>query len=181
MGSDNSVTQIISASRMDPALLQKLEQFRRNITVMFTDIKGSTRYFEKHGDIAGMMMVTWFTEDLGGSPTTTAGIGHVILAGVSSITIVVASVVYGFAFRRMGRPWRVMSVFSFLIAALFVVAAPVAILTTASNSEFAGLAERAAIAPFIVWLLGVGAFAVLRRGEQGVGQATSKARVLRPS
>jgi class 3 adenylate cyclase len=54
---ENSVTQIISASRLNPGLLAELEKFRRKITVMFTDIKGSTSYFEKHGDIAGLMMV----------------------------------------------------------------------------------------------------------------------------
>ena len=57
MDSENSVTQIISASRMNPGLLAELEKFRRQITVMFTDIKGSTAYFEEHGDVAGMMMV----------------------------------------------------------------------------------------------------------------------------
>jgi class 3 adenylate cyclase len=57
MEPENSVTQIISASRMNPGLLAELEKFRRKVTVMFTDIKGSTSYFEKHGDIAGLMMV----------------------------------------------------------------------------------------------------------------------------
>ncbi len=53
----NSVTQIIQASRGNNQLLAELEKFRRSITVMFTDIKGSTAYFEKYGDVAGMMMV----------------------------------------------------------------------------------------------------------------------------
>lgn len=53
----NSVTQIIQASRGNSQLLAELEKFRRTITVMFTDIKGSTAYFEKYGDVAGMMMV----------------------------------------------------------------------------------------------------------------------------
>jgi hypothetical protein len=75
--------------------------------------------------IAGVMTVTWFTEDLGGAPTTPAGIGHVVFASASSIAVVVGSFVYGSAFRRMGRPWRVISI--------------------AANSDLAGLAERAAI------------------------------------
>jgi adenylate cyclase len=54
----DSVTQIIVASRSRPELLGELERFRRNIAVMFTDIKGSTSYFEKYGDIAGLMMVS---------------------------------------------------------------------------------------------------------------------------
>ena len=53
----NSVTQIIQASRGNSQLLAELEKFRRTITVMFTDIKGSTAYFEKYGDVAGLMMV----------------------------------------------------------------------------------------------------------------------------
>lgn len=55
--SSSSVSQIISESRLRPQLLADLERFRRNVTVMFTDIKGSTSYFEKHGDVAGLLMV----------------------------------------------------------------------------------------------------------------------------
>jgi len=51
------VTRILELSREDPSLLQQLEKFRRAITVMFTDIKGSTEYFEHFGDIAGLAMV----------------------------------------------------------------------------------------------------------------------------
>jgi hypothetical protein len=115
--------------------------------------------------IAGVMMVTWFTEDLGGAPTTPAGIGHVVFASASSIAIVVGSFAYGSAFRRMGRPWRAMSFLSFGAGILFILAAPFAAISIAANSDLAGLAERAAIAPFIVWLLGVGGFAPFRGNE----------------
>jgi class 3 adenylate cyclase len=54
---DTLVTRILELSREDPSLLQQLERFRRAITVMFTDIKGSTEYFEHFGDIAGLAMV----------------------------------------------------------------------------------------------------------------------------
>ena len=53
----NKFTQIIQASLHQPELMLELEKFRRDITVMFTDIKGSTAYFEKYGDLAGVMMV----------------------------------------------------------------------------------------------------------------------------
>jgi class 3 adenylate cyclase/pSer/pThr/pTyr-binding forkhead associated (FHA) protein len=53
----NSVTQIMQSSRGQNELLAELEKFRRATTVMFTDIKGSTAYFEKYGDVAGLMMV----------------------------------------------------------------------------------------------------------------------------
>jgi hypothetical membrane protein len=115
--------------------------------------------------IAGVMMVTWFTEDLGGTPTTPAGIGHVVFASVSSIAIVLGSFVYGLAFQRMGRSWRTMSLLSFGVGILFILAAPFAVMATAANSDLAGLAERAAIAPFIVWLLGAGGFLLFRAHE----------------
>jgi hypothetical protein len=114
--------------------------------------------------IAGVMMVTWFAEDLG-APTTMAGTGHVIFASVSSLAIVAGSFVYGFAFRRMGPPLRAMCFLSFGVGILFILAAPFAVMATAANSDPAGLAERAAIAPFILWLLGVGGFALFRGYE----------------
>lgn len=57
MRHDTLVTRILELSREDPSLLQQLEKFRRAVTVMFTDIKGSTEYFEHFGDIAGLAMV----------------------------------------------------------------------------------------------------------------------------
>src|SRR5207244_5245658 len=53
----NSVTQIMQSSKGQSELLAELEKFRRTVVVMFTDIKGSTAYFEKYGDVAGLMMV----------------------------------------------------------------------------------------------------------------------------
>src|SRR3954452_22544601 len=64
MNLQDSVTQIIVASRLRPELLGELERFRRSVAVMFTDIKGSTSYFERHGDIAGLMMVSECNEKL---------------------------------------------------------------------------------------------------------------------
>lgn len=57
MRNNTLVTKILELSREDPSLLQQLEKFRRAITVLFTDIKGSTAYFERFGDIAGLAMV----------------------------------------------------------------------------------------------------------------------------
>jgi class 3 adenylate cyclase/pSer/pThr/pTyr-binding forkhead associated (FHA) protein len=36
----------------------ELERHQRLVTVMFTDIAGSTRYFDEYGDLAGMAMLT---------------------------------------------------------------------------------------------------------------------------
>lgn len=60
--SANRFTQVINASLLKPEMVAELDKFRRDVTVMFTDIKGSTAYFEKYGDIAGVMMVHQCTE-----------------------------------------------------------------------------------------------------------------------
>ena len=57
MQPEDSITRIIASSLGKTEQLAELEKFRRSITVMFTDIKGSTEYFEKYGDAAGIMMV----------------------------------------------------------------------------------------------------------------------------
>lgn len=60
--SSSRFTQVINASLLKPELVAELDKFRRDVAVMFTDIKGSTAYFEKYGDIAGVMMVHQCTE-----------------------------------------------------------------------------------------------------------------------
>lgn len=56
-GLRDDVTQILSrpTGQMDRKAL--LESLRRNVTILFTDLKGSTSYFEKYGDAAGLLMV----------------------------------------------------------------------------------------------------------------------------
>src|SRR5690242_7952206 len=51
------VTRILELSRQDPEQLKELEKFRRSVAVLFTDIQGSTAYYEKFGDLAGLAMV----------------------------------------------------------------------------------------------------------------------------
>src|SRR5215469_12555533 len=52
-----TVTRILELSRQDPARLKDLETFRRSVAVLFTDIQGSTAYYEKFGDLTGLAMV----------------------------------------------------------------------------------------------------------------------------
>jgi adenylate cyclase len=55
--SGTRVTKLLELALSDPSRLQELERFRQTLVVMFSDIKGSTAYFEKHGDAAGLFMV----------------------------------------------------------------------------------------------------------------------------
>jgi hypothetical protein len=108
---------------------------------------------------AGVMMVTLFREDLGGVPTTIAGTGHLVFAGLSSVSILVAAFVYGVAFRRSST-WRRLSTFSLAVGLGFVVLGPLAAFATAQMSDLAGLAERGPIGLFLVWLLVVGIYSL---------------------
>jgi class 3 adenylate cyclase/pSer/pThr/pTyr-binding forkhead associated (FHA) protein len=55
--SNDGVTRILNLDSEQLEQAVELEKLRRNITVLFTDIKGSTAYFEKYGDSAGLLMV----------------------------------------------------------------------------------------------------------------------------
>ena len=60
-----TVSQLLGSVGSQASLAAELEKFRRNITIMFTDIKGSTAYFERYGDAAGLLMVSQCNELLG--------------------------------------------------------------------------------------------------------------------
>ena len=57
MEANDGVTRILNLGNEQLDQAAELERLRRNITVLFTDIKGSTSYFEKFGDSAGLLMV----------------------------------------------------------------------------------------------------------------------------
>jgi class 3 adenylate cyclase/pSer/pThr/pTyr-binding forkhead associated (FHA) protein len=57
MSANEGVTRILNRSSEQLDQAAELEKLRRNITILFTDLKGSTAYFEKFGDAAGLLMV----------------------------------------------------------------------------------------------------------------------------
>jgi hypothetical protein len=99
-------------------------------------------------------------------PSSFTGAGHLVLAGVSSFAIVLASIAFGLAFRR-SKIWHSLSGPSFAIAIGFAILGPLAALATASRSDLAGLAERGPIGLFVAWLALVGWFA-LRQSRRTV-------------
>jgi len=60
-----TVSQLLGSVGSQAAAAAELEKFRRNITILFTDIKGSTAYFEKYGDAAGLLMVSTCNDAIG--------------------------------------------------------------------------------------------------------------------
>ncbi len=45
------------SDRFQEALVRQITRSRRKVTIMFTDVEGSTTYWEKHGDVHGRLMV----------------------------------------------------------------------------------------------------------------------------
>jgi Protein of unknown function (DUF998) len=109
---------------------------------------------------AGVLMVTAFREDIGGVPTTSAGTGHLVLAGLSSLAIVASALVFWIAFRRSAL-WRPLAPISLGVGLGFAILGPVAAIATAHKSDLAGLAERGPIGLFLLWLVIVGCYGVI--------------------
>lgn len=57
MAPNEGVTKILNLTTEQMDRAAELDKLRRDITVLFTDLKGSTNYFEKYGDSAGLLMV----------------------------------------------------------------------------------------------------------------------------
>ena len=60
-----TVSQLLGSVGNQAAAAAELEKFRKNITILFTDIKGSTSYFERYGDAAGLLMVSTCNNAIG--------------------------------------------------------------------------------------------------------------------
>jgi len=65
MDKKTTVSQLLGSVGSQASLAAELEKYRRNLTVLFTDIKGSTAYFERYGDAAGLVMVSQCNDKLG--------------------------------------------------------------------------------------------------------------------
>lgn len=53
----NKVTVILQKIGQDASLAGELKKHEREITIYFSDLEGSTAYFEKHGDAQGLALV----------------------------------------------------------------------------------------------------------------------------
>src|SRR5713226_3309982 len=65
MSGSTSVSRILQSGSSPTVIAAELARFRRNVTILFTDIKGSTAYFTRFGDTAGLMMVHQCNELVG--------------------------------------------------------------------------------------------------------------------
>jgi len=104
--------------------------------------------------VSGIGQVTLFRMDAVGTPATTAGTMHIVLASVSSLLTLAIAVLYGVAFRRAPL-FRRLSTYSFATAVLLLLTAPAAVASI--GTDVMGLFERITIGVFMVWLVVVAA------------------------
>jgi hypothetical membrane protein len=114
-----------------------------------------------------------FPEDAGGlgAAIGPSGAGHIIFAGLSALTSILALLLMGLWFwrgpRQMGLAW-----YSIGSTALVFVAGGLSAATVASHSPIGGLMERLTIGAFILWLAVVGARLSAAHTEPAVPRRT---------
>jgi hypothetical membrane protein len=108
--------------------------------------------------LSGIGQVTAFRMDGVGTAETTAGQGHLVLAGVSSLLCLAIAILYGIAFRGVPALRR-LSRYSFATAAGLVLTAPLAV--GSIGTDVMGLFERVTIGVFLLWIVVVSAGCLL--------------------
>src|SRR3954467_9020548 len=93
-----TVSQLLGSVGNQAAAAAELEKFRRNITILFTDIKGSTSYFERYGDAAGLLMVSTCNNAIGDIVREHGGkvikeIGDAVMASYDDCVLAVKSAI----------------------------------------------------------------------------------------
>jgi hypothetical membrane protein len=100
----------------------------------------------------------FFPEDAGGmsAAITSTGTLHIVFAGLSSLTTMLAILLMGFWFRNNQR-LRGYSLYSFLSVATVFLSGGLAAISVANQSPVAGLVERITIGGFLQWLFVIAA------------------------
>lgn len=102
---------------------------------------------------AGVLMLEPFPQDPMGEPVTAVGTVHIVLAGVSAMTLVAATVLAGLAWRRSD-DWRGLWKFSLVAGAAILVTGGIG--AAFITSPVFGLLERLTQLSFLTWFAVVG-------------------------
>lgn len=128
------------------------------------------------GAVAGIGQVTWFPQDTIGAAGTSgavsdAGRVHLVLAGVSAAVTVATTILAGLALRRDLHAPRA-SRASFWCAGVILVTGPLA--AAAVGGDLMGLAERAPIGTFLVWLAILSVWALRDAGDPALARGSAR-------
>jgi len=99
----------------------------------------------------GLLMPLFFPMDPRGAPTTSAGIVHLVLAGISSMGTMLSILFIGLWFKVQVQ-YDGITLFSFLSLTVVFVSGMIAAVCAGKASPLMGLAERITIGAFLVWV-----------------------------
>jgi hypothetical membrane protein len=155
-----AISELISAGAPNKTLLDGLFIAYNVLVIAFAWALGmSTRGAGSGLAVAGaailagvglvsIVMTLFFPMDPRGSPATTAGLVHLILAGVESLGSILAILFFTLGTRDHGAFW----VYSLVSVILVFVSGAFAAVTASLGSPVLGLAERVTIGLFLQWI-----------------------------
>jgi Protein of unknown function (DUF998) len=165
------ISDLIATGAPDKALLDPLFALYNLLTMAFAAglLRGVCRRNEHRGKIAGILgaisllslgafgfATLLFPEPSGGisAAGTTAGKLHIVFAGLSSISTMIAILFMGFWFMTQQGLHGYAS-YSFVSVAIVFLSGGCAAFSVAAHSPVAGAIERITIGGFMLWLLAV--------------------------
>jgi hypothetical membrane protein len=168
-----AVSDLIATEAPNKALLDSLFALYNLLTIafgvgLFLYVRSSN---QKRGNLVGTLgalilgasavfgvIILFFPEPVGGmaAPITSTGTMHIVFAGLSSLSTMLAMLLMGFWFRNNPRLQRY-GLYSFISVAVVFLSGGLAAVSVANQSPIAGLLERITIGGFIQWLFVIAA------------------------
>ena len=99
--------------------------------------------------ILSFLSSNFFTMNLPGTPATTSGTIHLILVGLESLGSMVAILLVGLWFKKVGLSGY--SVYSIITLIIVFIAGIMTVVGTTQDSSYVGLFERLTIGAFVLW------------------------------
>ena len=99
--------------------------------------------------VLSFLSSNFFTMNLPGTPPTTSGTIHLILVGLESIGSMVAILLVGLWFRRVGSSGH--SIYSIVTLLIVFATGIMTLVATTQGSSYVGLSERLTIGAFALW------------------------------
>jgi hypothetical membrane protein len=164
-----AVSDLIATDALNKPLLDLLFTLYNLLTIAFamgllqyvrSDHQNSRKVFGTLGALAVVaqgifgLMTLFFPEPAGGMSVAITSVGtmHIVFAGLSSLTTMLAILLMGFWFRDSER-LHGYGMYSFFSVAAVFLSGGLAAYSVATQSPVAGLLERITIGGFLQWLL----------------------------
>lgn len=167
----NAISELIQAGAPHRETLERLFLIYNLLALLFAS--GLFRLFARETPILAIgsillavtailgLVMKNFPMDPVGTPATALGTGHLILAGLMSLTTIGAVAGFAVGFRRL-RAWAGWSTYSLVSVIAIAASGGVAAMAAAQGWDTMGLWERVTIGAMLQWMFAVGVRLSLR-------------------